>query len=419
MAPRPPHARPGAPAPTLRGPFDPGGQPALNRPNYLHMSLFAWNVSNGLSASEVVLDDPASRQEMWKWENSSRLLRALDESGMDSSLQYGMWSGYGGSTDWNEYHLDWASAGVASAAITRNVGLIQTIHVGYHISPLFIAKVTASVDHISGGRGGVNIVAGQNAVDYAQFGLVGPPPQPERYAIADEMTTAMKLLWASDEPVDFEGEYFQMYGAQIKPRATSSPRPLLVCAAASEIGLDYATRQCDALFVTSARETYREKAQRIHDMAAEHGREVRVAAMCYVVMDESASAVADLVEDMRERIDREAIENWLTLSGHIMASEPGAANLDKGLYGLDRKASGAAADPYLGIGKEHYEEMGMGMGAYQLFGTYESVADQLIELYHDGVGQFALCFLDPIRGVQQMKEHVLPILRSRGYNDIL
>jgi len=46
------------------------------------------------------------------------------------------------------------------------------------------------------------------------------------------------------------------------------------------------------------------------------------------------------------------------------------------------------------------------------------VADELIDLYHQGIGQFALCFLDPMRGVQQMKEHVIPILQSRGYNEL-
>ncbi|MFT4232787.1 MAG: LLM class flavin-dependent oxidoreductase [Leucobacter sp.] len=419
MTPRPPLARKGTPAPTLTGPFDPGGQPDLGPDKHLHLSLFAWNVSNGLSASKVVLDDPESRQNAWQWKNSQRLLRLLDSSGMDSALQYGMWVGYGGEVEWNDHHYDWATAGAITAAVTERVGIFQTIHVGYNISPMFIAKQTAAVDHVSGGRGGVNIVAGQNAVDYAQFGLEGPPPQPIRYAIADEMTTAMKLLWTSDEPVDFEGEYFQLYGAQISPRATSRPRPVLVNAAASPIGLDYATRQCDALFVTASGETWAEKAARIHGMAAEHNRKVRVAAMCYVVMDDDQSKVDDLVEEMRRRIDREALENWLTMSGHIMASEPGGENLvDKGLYGLDRQASGAAADPYLGLGKEDYEELGMGMGAYQLFGTYEKVADELIELYNLGIGQFALCFLDPMKGVQQMKERVIPILQSRGYNEL-
>ncbi|WP_425839947.1 LLM class flavin-dependent oxidoreductase [Streptomyces fractus] len=420
MPSRPVGARPGVTAPTLRGPFDPGGQPPLTVDRHLHLSLFAWNVSSGLSASKAVLRDVERHRDFWKWPSASRLLRAIEDAGFDSQLQYGMWSGYGGATGWNDSGLDFASAATASAAVTERIGIYSTVHVGYGVSPLLLAKQFASIDHVSGGRLGVNIVAGQNAVDYAQFGLVGPPSQAIRYAIADEMTTALKLLWASEEPVDFEGEHFRMYGAQINPRATSTPRPLLICAAGSDIGLDYATRQCDALFVTSGDNSidgYRKKAAKIHDMAAEHGRRVRIAAMCYVVMEESEAEVRETAEWMTEEIDHEAIETWLTRSGHVLNSE--SRTVTEGAFGEGRAASGARQDPYLGIGKEQYESLGMGMGAYKLFGSYESVADQMIELYEAGVGQLALSFFDPERGVQQMRNHVLPILRERGYNRFL
>lgn len=417
MASRPPGARKGIVAKHLRGPFDPGGQPVVRTNKHLHLSLFAWNVQSGLSATKAVNSDPAKHRDLWRWENAEPLLRELDASGMDSQLQYGMWSGYGGESNWNEYQLDWASAGIASAAVTKRVELYQTIHVGYGLSPLFVAKVTASADHISGGRMGVNIVAGQNPVDYAQFGLVGPPSQEERYAIADEMTSALKYLWTSEEPVDFEGEYFQMYGAQILPRATKRPRPILISAAGSDIGLDYATRQCDALFITSkdnSLEGFTKRAQKIHDMAGDHGRQVRVAAMCYVVMEETDEAAREKTEWMRAEIDREAIRTWLQRSGHVLNSQ--AATLDETKIGAAREGS-LDEDPYLGIGQKEYESLGMGMGAYQLFGSYETVADQLIELYESGVEQFALCFFEPLRGVQQMRDHVLPILRARGYNE--
>ncbi|MCG3754081.1 LLM class flavin-dependent oxidoreductase [Amycolatopsis sp. Poz14] len=414
---RPPGARRGVPAELLRGPFDPGGQPELHRDKHMHLSLFAWNVSNGLSASKAVLSDPERHQEFWKWPSAAKLLRATEEAGFDSQLQYGMWSGYEGATRWNNSHLDFATAATGSAAITERLGIYTTVHVGYQIPPMLLAKMTASMDHLSGGRLGVNIVAGQNSVDYAQFGLVGPPSQQVRYAIADELVTALKYLWSSEEPVDFEGEYFQFYGAQIDPLPTSRPRPLLICAAGSDIGLDFATRQCDALFITADDKDldgYARRAAKIHAMAAEHGRKVRICAMCYVVMDETDAKAAETTEWMREQIDRDALEVWLTRSGHIMNSERQEVTEDQ--FGEGRAKSGANQDPYLGIGKEHYESLGMGMGAYQLFGSYETVADQLIDLYESGVEQVALCFFDPHKGVQQIRDHVLPLLRKRGYN---
>ena len=128
---RPPGRRAGVPATVLRGPFDPGGQPELTRPNHLHLSLFAWNVRNGLSASKIVMKDPDRYQDFWKWPSAKRLLQATEAAGFDSQLQYGMWSGYGGATGWNDSHLDFATAAATSAAVTERLGIISTMHVGY------------------------------------------------------------------------------------------------------------------------------------------------------------------------------------------------------------------------------------------------------------------------------------------------
>ena len=420
MSHRPTGRRSGVQAEVLRGPFDPGGQPLVKRENHLHLSLFAWNVRNGLSASKAVLSDPDRHQDFWKWPSASKLLQATEEAGFDSQLQYGMWSGYGGATGWNDAQLDFATAATGSAAVTSKLGIYTTIHVGYGFHPLLVGKITSSIDHISNGRLGVNIVAGSNAADYAQFGLEGPPSQEVRYRIADEFTTALKYLWTSDEPVDFEGEFFTMYGAQVNPRATSLPRPLLIAAAGSDVGLDYATRQCDALFVTAKDNDiagYEKRARKIHEMAADHGRQARVCVMCYVVMEESDAKATETVEWMKGQIDDGALQTWLVRAGHVLNSE--RRILEDAQVGSGRKAAELDVEPYLGIGQEQYEALGLGMGAYRLFGSHESVAQQLMDLYDAGVEQVALCFFDPHKGVQQVRDHVLPILRARGYNQSL
>ena len=417
MATPPPGRRPGVSVDPKARTFDPGGQPVVHREKHLHLSLFAWNVQNGLSASKYVLRAPERMQRMWEWPSSSGLMTDIEAAGFDSQLQYGMWSGYGGATGWNDYQLDFVTGATASAAVTNRIGIYTTIHVGYEIPPLMIAKVTATIDHISNGRLGVNIVAGQNPVDYAQFGLVGPPSQQIRYAIAEEMTLALKYLWTSDEPIDFEGEYFQFYGAQILPRATSRPRPLLISAAGSDIGLDYATRQCDALFITSSKNTldgFTSRAAKIHTMAAEHDRAVRIAAMCYVVMEETEAAAEEVRQQIIDEIDDDALRTWLLRSGAVLNSQE--TKFAEAQVGSGRDAQHADVDRYLGIGQEEYEKLGMGMGAYQLIGSYSGVAEQLIDLYEAGIGQVALCFLDPQRGIQQMRDHVIPILAERGYH---
>src|ERR1044072_1602143 len=237
-------------ADVLQGPFDPGGQPSLERDHPLHLSLFAWNVSSGLFATKAVLEDEPRLRDFWKWPSAKDLLREAEAAGFDSQLQFGMWSGYGGPSGWNDDSLDFATGAAASAAVTERLGLFPTVHVGYEFPPLLIAKITAATDFISGGRLGVNIVAAHDPVDYRQFGYDKARTPEERYAIADEFTTLLKYLWTSDAPVDFDGRDFRCYGAHLDPRPASRPRPLLMNAAGSDRGIDYAARQCDAIFVS-------------------------------------------------------------------------------------------------------------------------------------------------------------------------
>jgi FMNH2-dependent dimethyl sulfone monooxygenase len=382
----------------------------------MYLSLFGWNVRSGLSISKAVLADPARYRDFWEWPSAATLLKEAERAGFDSQIQYGSWSGYGGASGWNDASLDFATGAAASAAVTERLGLCTTIHVGYEFHPLLIAKITSATDHISGGRLAVNLVCAQNPWDYAQFGFAAVPAKDQRYDAADEFTTLLKYLWTSEAPVDFEGDYFRAYGAQVDPRPASRPRPMLMNAAASDTGLDFAGKHCDCLFVTSrdsTQEGYARRAEKLHAMAAKYGREVRICVMCYVVMDETDAKAAATVDWIRDEIDRGAIENWLIRSGHVFNSE--TTTLAGDVIGADRSGS-AAEDPYLGIGKDMYEDLGLGLGGFKLFGSYETVADRLAWLYEAGIEQVALNFFDPHRGVQQVGEHLLPALRKRGLN---
>jgi FMNH2-dependent dimethyl sulfone monooxygenase len=317
-----------------------------------------------------------------------------------------MWSGYGGATDWNGASLDWATAATASAVATDHLGLFTTVHVGFDFHPLLVAKTTAATDHVSGGRLGVNLVAAVDLVDYAQFGFghhrdpeaiakgVGRTPQ-ERYAMADEFATLLKYLWTSDDAVNFEGEYFQAYGAHIDPKPTSSPRPILMNAAGSELGIDFATRQCDAIFVSPGQagpKGWEQQAKDIKAAAASHGRKVRICMMSFVVMDETDEKAAETVEWLADEIDTEAVVNQFTrLSG-----------------------SPSSSTWVNDVNDEHLRKFGLGLGGFQVFGSYETVADTLSTMHEAGVDQVAMFFWDPLRSVEKFEKHVMPLLRKRG-----
>ena len=96
----------------------------------------------------------------WHWPTASRMLKEADRIGFDHQVQYGMWKGYGGATQWNDAGLDFATAAAASATVTQRMNLFSTVHVSFAFHPMHIAKMGACIDFISGGRWGLNIVTG-------------------------------------------------------------------------------------------------------------------------------------------------------------------------------------------------------------------------------------------------------------------
>src|SRR5437588_23449 len=114
----------------------------------------------------------------------------------------------------------------------------------------FFAWNLASGMTVSKGRWGLNVVTGAgNRYENRMFGQE-PVEHDTAYDMADEFVTLMKWLWASDEPIDFEGDYYQAYDALLRPKPVRQPRPVLMNAGNSGVGLDFAARHCDLVFMT-------------------------------------------------------------------------------------------------------------------------------------------------------------------------
>lgn len=386
----------------LKGPFDPGGQPNDRSGQPLELSLFAWNVQGGLSANKAVLTDIERYRDFWKWPTASKLLTLAEEIGFDNQLQYGRWSGYGGASGWNDASLDFATAGTAAGAITHRLGIYTTVHTGLRYHPMHVAKIGASTDHLTQGRWGMNIVAGANVNDFRQFGITTMESGPDRYARADEFVTLLKYLWTSEQPVDFEGEFYQAYGASVSPMPVRQPRPVIMNAGQSRAGLDFACRQADWVFVappSAQLSDYADMVERVHTLASRFGRSVRVAAMCYAVIEETDAAARHVVETLQENVDTEAVYNFVAASSGATTTAGLRAQVE---------------DQWAGLGKERFLAIGLGLTGFQLFGGYESIAERLRQLHNVGVESAAICFWDPLRGLHQMRDHVMPVLRKMG-----
>ena len=116
----------------------------------------------------------APRNTSWTFEYNAELAVRVDEAGFDLVFALATWlgkGGYGGDIHFREHSIDPFITSAALAPLTHNVLLISTVHVLYGWHPLHIAKYGAVIDHISGGRWGLNVVTGYRQNESRMFGL--------------------------------------------------------------------------------------------------------------------------------------------------------------------------------------------------------------------------------------------------------
>ncbi|WP_297508390.1 LLM class flavin-dependent oxidoreductase [uncultured Caulobacter sp.] len=240
---------------------------------------------------------------------------AADRIGMDFVMSMGKFRGFGGETDHWGTSLESVTLMAAIAEATRRVRIWATVHPLLQ-NPAVAAKMVATLDHISGGRAGLNIVAGAYKAEFDQMSAWDDSlSHDDRYALAEEWTTIVKRLWAEDS-VDFAGRYFTMKDCQSKPKPLSRPRPELICAGMSDRGFQFSVREADACFIGGrSRAGHRDASRRAKALAAALGKSVRVYAMCTIIHAESDAGAEARVRRYADGADIGAILSMLASWG--------------------------------------------------------------------------------------------------------
>jgi pyrimidine oxygenase len=114
---------------------------------------------------------------------------------LDFVMSMGKFRGFGGETDHWGTSLESVTLMAAIAEATKNVRIWATVHPLLQ-NPAVAAKMIATLDHISGGRAGLNIVAGAYKAEFDQMSAWDDSlSHDDRYALAEEWTTIVKRLW--------------------------------------------------------------------------------------------------------------------------------------------------------------------------------------------------------------------------------
>ena len=347
------------------------------------LGTFASNCSSGMTVTRI--------PDRWdnSWGNNLRLAKLLDDAGIDFMLPIARWIGYGGETNFHGNVLETMTWATGLLAHTRNITVFATIHtVANH--PVVVAKQLATIDQISGGRVGLNIVAGWNKPEYEALGLTLPDDHLTRYGYAQEWFDVVRALWSRTEAFDWDGTYFKLKQVLGDPRP--STRLPILNAAGSDHGRKFAIQNADFLF-TPAIDLARSKDEiaALKAQSKEAGRAVDVLTFSHVVCRPTEKEALDFLNySARENADWDAVDNLVRLQFAHAQSFP------HDLLALIR------------------DRMAAGHGGFPLVGTPEQVADGITALHETGFRGTTLSFVDYAEEFPYFRDNVLPILEARG-----
>ncbi|MGF6820698.1 FMN-dependent oxidoreductase (nitrilotriacetate monooxygenase family) [Paraburkholderia atlantica] len=330
------------------------------------------------------------------------------------------------------------------AAATTHIGVIGTASTSYN-EPYNIARRFATLDHVSNGRAGWNVVTTADLPSARNFGRDAVPNHAQRYERAAEFTEVVKALWDSWEDdafvgdkaggrfVDVEkvhaiahrGRYFDVQGPLNLPRSPQG-HPVVVQAGASADGRELAARHAEAVF--SASQSFEESAayrRDLNERAAAYGRPpVKVLAGLTTIIGATHSEALhrrdELVEQIPWRYSLNRLAGTLGIDVERLTLDaplpddlalPGGGNGNHTFF----HATLAEARRHGHTVRELIRALAGGTGHRVIVGTPEQIADDIERWFDGGAADGFNLMPDALPGgLHDFVDGVVPILQQRG-----
>ena len=212
--------------------------------------------------------------------------------------------GFSGKTEFWDHNLESFTLMAGLAAVTQRIQLFASVAVPT-LSPVLVARMASTIDDISDGRFGINIVSGWNQSEYAQMGLwPGDWYYEQHYDYAGEYVTIMRELWATGRS-DFTGEFFTMRDCRSSPRLKAGS-VLIVCAGQSDRGMRFCAEYGDYQFIIGNDdfEATAADSRRLLAHAQRTGRDVGPYAAYFIITGATDAEAHKKWEYYREGADR-------------------------------------------------------------------------------------------------------------------
>ena len=328
----------------------------------------------------------------------------------------------------------------ALAAVTEHLGLIATASTTYN-EPYHLARKFATLDHISGGRAGWNVVTSGNPDEAMNFGREEHVEHATRYRKAREffhVVTGLWDSWADDafirdvetgvyfDPdklhvLDHKGEFLKVRGPLNIGRPIQG-WPVIVQAGASEAGRQLAAETAEAIFaagnnITAARSFYADVKGRMEKLGRSRDR-LKVLPAAFVIVGETASEALE----KRARLDS-LVHYDSAIASLSIALGPDASGVDPDVVLPEIPESNASKSSRERIvalaGREHLtvRQVAQRVGGYSglaFVGTPSMIADHMQEwLLTDACDGFNITFPYLPAGLDDFVDLVVPELQRR------
>ncbi|WP_067621485.1 LLM class flavin-dependent oxidoreductase [Alicyclobacillus acidiphilus] len=408
----------------------------------MHLNLFLTHVGHHEAAWRHPDTDLS---QIYKFDHYQRLTQLAEEAKFDSiffadrlsispqAVAHGAASGYEPLTLMS-----------ALAVVTHRIGLIGTVSTSFN-DPFNLARRFSSIDRLSMGRVGWNIVTSGTDVEAQNFSYDSSPLHRERYERANEFVEVALKLWDSWSPdalildqqngvfadpnrvreIQHRGTYFAVRGPLNMPRSPQG-RPLLVQAGSSEDGKEFAAKWAEAIFTAQqtfddAKKFYSDIKTRVAQAGRDPARVKVLPGICPIIGTTKSEAKA-----------KERRLHTLTTPEYSLSQLSNRIGFDLSPYPLDgpfpelpmdkveghRSRSELIADlakrENLTI-RDLLVRLAGGRGHKTITGTPKDIADEMERWFCDGAADgFNVMPQLMFGGLEEFIEHIIPELRRRG-----
>lgn len=351
----------------------------------MKFGVFLPNGSNGYIPSTT------SPRYLPTYEHNLAITLEAERQGLDFVLSMMKYRGFGGESGYWDACLETFTLMAGLAAATKTIGLFPSVTLLAH-HPALCARMVATIDDISGGRCGLNIVTGWNKPEYVQMGLWPSDAHYERrYELAADYLTIVKTLWREGR-VTHHSEWFDLDDCTMLP-CPGRELPI-VCAGQSPKGVAFTAAMGDHNFVMAHPSRLKAIVDTVKHQAAEHGRSVGTYALLGLVIAATDADARDQADRIVAGADQGAIAN-------ILAS----AAMDTNVGGTSDRMKEALSLPI--------EDGNIAFMSFPVIaGSPATVAARLDEIAAEtGIDGMLFSWPDFVPGVRDFGERVRPLMQ--------